>query len=513
MRFLALACALASTLTTILDPGTAAAQCTEIAYGNGELMAGWMTLKTDGSVWYAEQSMETQVSLRARKIVQLGNDVVAVGENDGESATFCAIKANRELWCFGQNDKGQLGDGMAYYWTYEPHMIMTEVKQVSNSAEFTCATKMDGTAWCWGENTYGQHGTGDTQNHIMPTQVPGLTDVDVISAGFDHTCALKTNGELWCWGGDTYGQVGTGRALDGQPFTYNSPQRIMGITGTVEQISAGGFYTMAIASGGQVWAWGANGHAHLALGTFDDISDPTMNPNLTSIRQVDTAVQGGCALTMAGQVKCWGRNQFGELGNGMMSTNDQTTPLDVPGMTNVRSVHSVDRSVCAVKNDDSLWCWGGGGFMDASGSAVSPREIDYCSYCQPSDCSGGTPSCIDGACAACTDDDECSDPTNPACAVAGGNCRQCNENVACTGGLFCTDGAGGDCVVCRDEFDCDPGQRCDTSGAAPACVDGAGGGGASSSCGCRVGEARVGYGALLLCAAAVVLLVWLRRRR
>ena len=70
------------------------------------------------------------------------------------------------------------------------------------------ALKEDGTVWCWGKNENGQLGNGLAENAPNPVQVTGLTDVDEVSAGEFHSMIRKTDGTVWTWGRNQYGQLG-----------------------------------------------------------------------------------------------------------------------------------------------------------------------------------------------------------------------------------------------------------------------------------------------------------------
>jgi hypothetical protein len=86
----------------------------------------------------------------------------------------------------------------------------------------TCVIKTNGSLWCWGDNEYGQLGDGTTGDKKVPTQVSG-TDWVSVSAGLEHTCGVKTDGTLWCWGWNNYGQLGDGTAWKEYPVQVLFP--------------------------------------------------------------------------------------------------------------------------------------------------------------------------------------------------------------------------------------------------------------------------------------------------
>ena len=90
-----------------------------------------------------------------------------------------------------------------------------------------CALKIDGTVWCWGGNDKGQlgRGTNDPAPSPVPTQITTLSSVAEISAGANHFCALKTDGTVWCWGLNDKGQLGAGTANSNAPVEVTTLPR------------------------------------------------------------------------------------------------------------------------------------------------------------------------------------------------------------------------------------------------------------------------------------------------
>ena len=83
--------------------------------------------------------------------------------------------------------------------------------KVSAGGYHTCAIKQDGSLWCWGNNDSGQLGDGTWTNKDTPVQIMS-SGVSSVALGWYHTCAVKTDGSLWCWGYNNYGQLGDGSA-------------------------------------------------------------------------------------------------------------------------------------------------------------------------------------------------------------------------------------------------------------------------------------------------------------
>lgn len=133
-----------------------------------------------------------------------GASEIAAGERHA-----CARLADDTVKCWGDNASGQLGDG-----TTKAQPAPTDVKGLPGSASglalgssHSCAILTDATVACWGDNTRGQLGDGTTTSRPSPAPVPGLQGVQALSARGDHTCAHLENGAVRCWGANDAGQI------------------------------------------------------------------------------------------------------------------------------------------------------------------------------------------------------------------------------------------------------------------------------------------------------------------
>jgi alpha-tubulin suppressor-like RCC1 family protein len=189
--------------------------------GIGEPYMGWVALKTDGSVWMNRPGGMEGSTTEAMKVEALGNDVKAIANVDGESQTYCVIKNDNTLWCWGANSSGQVGDGSGVPEISQPKKINIpgdNVAEVGTGGWHSCARTVAGRVYCWGQNTYGQMGDGQasgTADVLTPREVTALGDqVAQLSVGFEHTCTLMKNGSLYCWGHNVYGEIGDGTSQE-----------------------------------------------------------------------------------------------------------------------------------------------------------------------------------------------------------------------------------------------------------------------------------------------------------
>jgi len=207
------------------------------------------------------------------------SDVNSLELSHSDYGTSCAIVGDsREVYCWGYNGYGQLGVGDKVAKTV-PQKIegINNVLKLNSIGSGTttsyCALKTDGSLYCWGYNGYGRLGVGDNLYKTIPTAVADLNNVkDIDGYGYGtygHYCAIVGDSrEVYCWGYNGYGQLGQGSS--GNSY-YNSPQKVLGLDGKiVENISCGGYHAgnicSAILSDKTMRVWGYNGYGNLGTG-------------------------------------------------------------------------------------------------------------------------------------------------------------------------------------------------------------------------------------------------------
>ena len=113
----------------------------------------------------------------------------------------CAKTIQNELYCWGQNEKGQAGIGYTTHFTnrISPTKILGNVRDFKLGHEHTCAVNTLNNLYCWGNNEFGQVGAGSETKQPIPQHI--LENIKDIDLGYYHTCALTNSDELYCWGG------------------------------------------------------------------------------------------------------------------------------------------------------------------------------------------------------------------------------------------------------------------------------------------------------------------------
>jgi len=232
--------------------------------------------------------------------------------------------------------------------------LLASDKQIEAGAGMTCALTTSGGVKCWGRNDFGSLGDGTTTNRSTPVDVAGLTSgVSAITSQCAHTCALTTGGGVKCWGYNSSGELGDGTTTD-----RLTPVDVSGLTSGVSAITSGCNNTCALTTGGGVKCWGNNFSGELGDGTTTQRLTPVDVSGLTSgAASISAEYANTCALTTGGGVKCWGDNQYGQLGDG--TTTQRLTAVDVTGLTSGVAVLSAGTlHTCAITTSGVMKCWG-----------------------------------------------------------------------------------------------------------------------------------------------------------
>ena len=226
----------------------------------------------------------------------------------------CARSITRRVYCWGANGSGQTGQS-ALARVLIPTVVsaVDSVESIAVAADASCAATARGEVWCWGINSRGELASGDTLPRAEPRRVPGLPAVRRVFAGEQHLCASTDTG-LWCWGRNDAGQLASDRPTD-----QRAPLRITSATGTpYRQLSGGTRHSCAITATGAIECWGANTDGQLGTGDTRDARTPQRLTAFGDVRFSAIGLSGNtsCALSVAGELFCWGSDAQGQLGNG-----------------------------------------------------------------------------------------------------------------------------------------------------------------------------------------------------
>lgn len=353
------------------------------------VLQGWQSVSAGG--WYVPGSLSY------------------IAAQGGQGHT-CALTPARALYCWGSSRSGQVGNGVAGAETAvrlptEPALPL-QFSSVSVGGAHTCALVAT-SAFCWGENADGRVGDQTTIDRVLPTQVVlGGASLTVVSAGASETCAVENYQpddsfppmeRLLCWGGATVGggeylqdvDVGgdhgcylfidlecsgenqAGQLGDGSTTSTNDPVLVLPAMVPTD-FSVGADHTCALSSSGTISCWGSNqwgqlgGTTNQACAVAGDLYLVPTIPCSRSPVDVGSSVQFDqvtagfgftCALSVAYEAFCWGRNDRGQLG--VDSTQASlATPTPVAGGHLFTDIDAGFAHACGVTVDKALYCWG-----------------------------------------------------------------------------------------------------------------------------------------------------------
>ncbi len=231
----------------------------------------------------------------------------------------------------------------------------------------TCAVLTSGGVQCWGSNDQGQLGNGSITTSTSPSTVSGISTATAIAAGNTHTCALQSGGSVKCWGQGGNGQLGDGFPGDPGNQLRTTPVTVSGINDATA-IATGGFHSCAIVTDGEVRCWGDDGLGQLGDGTLGDYSlVPVEVSGLTGATALAAGEFFTCALRDDSTVWCWGANGFGQLGDG--TTTDSPGPVEVAGLPDpdehpALALTAGNGHACVLVDDigEPALCWGANTF-------------------------------------------------------------------------------------------------------------------------------------------------------
>lgn len=284
----------------------------------------------------------------------------------------CALLASGAVRCWGRNDDGALGDGTEISSLSSVPVSgidgsTTAATAISAGFLYSCALTKSAAVECWGENAYGQLGNGTTTDSAVPVMVTGINGVTAkatsVSTWNLHTCAILDTGALECWGANDYGTLGVGSY---QPADSTTPLVVKGIDGTTAKatsVSVGYYFSCAVLASGAAECWGRNDYGQLGDGTTTLSNTPMTVSGLSSgVRAVAVSTGGlhACALLVSGAIECWGANSYGQLGDG--TTTDSDVPVQVNGIDGITDTAAAvtvgSFHTCALLDSGAVKCWG-----------------------------------------------------------------------------------------------------------------------------------------------------------
>lgn len=262
----------------------------------------------------------------------------------------------------------------------------TQMLELALGGVHSCVLIEQGRIRCWGNNGTGQIGYGPGVVGNIGDDEPASSAGDLplpaavnIEAGGAHTCAVFENGDVRCWGFNTSGQLGLGSSAVvtaiGDDETLESLAKVE-LIAPVNGLGLGVLQSCVRVSG-QLRCWGSGAFGQLGLAALANIGDNELPLDVPAVmlggEPVALAIGGyhGCAILATGSLRCWGRNDTGQLGLGNAAhLGDNEHPLTAPEVTAIPPSLPPETTIldivaglshtCMLLSTGDVICWGAG---------------------------------------------------------------------------------------------------------------------------------------------------------
>lgn len=270
----------------------------------------------------------------------------------------CIARDDGRVICWGANNQAQLGMGSTSGAIPWPQLVVIPgevlVERVHTGNDHTCARGSDDALWCWGRNQSREIAPGtESPGVVEPRVLPIDGELGAVGLSPQHSCVGEPAGPgVQCLGSNGYGELG---GSGGQPIQGALPGMA-----AADDLALGQDHSCARA-GGQVWCWGRDNYGQLGQNL---VTGPVSDPVEVVLPSDATALVAGrnhtCAALDGGDaVRCWGRNDVGEIGDGTTNNRQLPTALASPLPAAVVAMDAMLDTTCALLDDGDLWCWGG----------------------------------------------------------------------------------------------------------------------------------------------------------
>ena len=262
------------------------------------------------------------------------------------------IDSNKNLWSWGYNGYGGLGDGTTTRRVSPVKIGDMKWSSVSAGMDFSTAITEEGELYAWGNNEKAQVGNGTLVNKLVPTKI-GDTELkwNSVSSGGYHTLAITDDGDLYVWGYNTNGQLGLGH----KSAIIPTPTKV-DIDLKWKQVSAGRGQSYGITDDGDLYAWGSNGDGELGDGTKTESLVPKKIGE-AKWRYVVAGSSHGLGIQEDGSLWAWGDNEHGRLGDGTTVGKKTPVKINTEGIE-FKTLTAFHSSSAGISTDGDLYTWG-----------------------------------------------------------------------------------------------------------------------------------------------------------
>ncbi len=290
----------------------------------------------------------------------------------------CGLRIDQKALCWGNNGWGALGAGSNVGYSATPLAVAGNHNFVKLSAgiDHACGLTTANATYCWGHNDWGQFGIGNTGMATTPVLAANGLQLQSIEAGPAYSCGIAMNGAAYCWGVNGAGQTGEGTQISYGNTFRNTPAPVVGNL-SFASLSLGYAFACGLTTNGSAYCWGSNG-GKLGDGTTADASAPRPVAGGRTYIQLSSGSGHSCAVTVQNDVYCWGSNGYGQLG---VAGNTATSPVRAGGALKAAEVAVAGIGTgsggftCAVSKDRlTTYCWGRNDFGQVGNGATAPSS-------------------------------------------------------------------------------------------------------------------------------------------
>jgi len=307
-------------------------QLTQVSGGSGFACG----LATTGAAYCWGNNWYGQLGIDTADVNQHATPEAVVGGHTFQqiSAGFghvCALDTDGAVWCWGAQSEGSLGVGVDRTgYTHPLHVAsLLRFTQIDVGGNTSCALAESGDIWCWGYNGYGGVGNNSTDARLWsPVQVDGGRSYTQVSVGTFHTCGISA-GAVYCWGRNVEAQLGIGTTSPTSSPGSLVPVPALGALGLTRQVAAGNTHTCAVNGTGEAYCWGTNTNGQLGDLTTTLRTSGVLVRTDARFVAITAGLLHTCALTESGATYCWGSNGSGRLGIGSLVASNVTAPVAV----------------------------------------------------------------------------------------------------------------------------------------------------------------------------------------
>ncbi len=304
------------------------------------------------------------------RAVRVGMETSPMSANSQFTILSCN---NGQLWAFGKNTYGGLGDSTTKN-TTSPVAVKTNEPFVAIKGGFghSLALHADGTVWGWGGNYEDQLGFA-TPNERIPHRNPHLDSVVAIATSKNSSLALRKDGTVWGWGYNFYHCV-----ADTSLYSVDKPLKHEGLPFPIVAIDHGYRFSLALDNRGDVWAWGENHRGQLGQGHYGFRLYPVIVKNLPFIVGIAASDNRAYALAYDGTVWAWGYNTSSHYcGDTSNSTYTLSLPIQIPGITNAVAISARENVTLILDANGEVWSFGRNTYGQCgNGTWISPGLIN-----------------------------------------------------------------------------------------------------------------------------------------